>query len=125
MRIDALEKLGAFQALLAELDPDHVENLARRDGKFAADDAVFGFCVPFDFDFLDVGFVAFLNLKEQVHRPGLHVGIFPRQDDGIDIAVGPVHVLQGFDIFGETFGRERVADVHLELLADLVGGEKS
>ena len=72
--VHLVEVIQAFQALLADLDAHHVEDFAGRNGQFAADDLVLGLEVAADLDFLDVGFLAFVDLKFQVHRAGVHVG---------------------------------------------------
>ena len=121
LRLDRLEQLRAFQALLAELHFDHVKNLPRRNGQLAADDAVLGFDIALDFNPFDIRFAAFLNFVNQIHRSHLRVRIFARADQGIDVAFRAIHVLDRLQIFGQPFGSENGADRHLQVSGNLIG----
>ena len=56
-----------------------IEHLARGNRQLTADDLVLGLGVAANFNFLDVGFLAFVNFIFQIHRAGLGVR------DGIDL----------------------------------------
>ena len=104
------EVLHLFEDLLADFDADHVIDFAGIDGEFAADDAVLGFLVAFDVNFLDVVGVAFLDVDGDVHGAAGGVGGAGGLDEGVAVLIGgekapgTVHVADGFQSASKAAG---------------------
>src|SRR5206468_9334620 len=96
--LDFLEVVQTFQAGLADLDVDHVEDLAGIDGQLAPDHAVLGLGVATNFDFLDLRLLALADLVLDVYRAGLRVGVAAGGDFGVDVAFGAEGVLDSVGI---------------------------
>ena len=117
--IHAVEIAQPFQALLAELDPHHVEDFARRDRQLAPDHLVLGLGIAANLDVLDADLLAFLDLELEVHGARLRVGDsqhlqVARGGGDINIAFGAVEILHRLDILGHALRGEDVAHVHLQ-----------
>src|SRR5581483_5696063 len=115
--IDLFEVLQSFEALFAALNADHIEYFTRRHRQLAPNDFVFGLGIAADFDLFDVGFLAFLNLKIQIHGAGVGVGNAHHRQAAagrahIDVSFGAINVLDVFGVLLEALGREDVAHVH-------------
>ena len=129
MCFDAIEVTQAFQALLASFDLDHVEGFARRDGEFAADNAVFGLGISFDLDLFDYRFLAFLNFVSEIDRAGLSIGIAMGDNRNVigvalaDVTFGAVKVLDHLHVFLQVLRLEDGTDRHLQSTQNVVGGD--
>ena len=117
--IHLAEVIQAFDAHLAVVDAHHVEHVAGRDGQFSADDAILGFDVAANLNFLDEGFLALVNFEFQIHRAAFRVGHLvddqiARAGGDVNVAFGPVKILDCGGVLGQAVRGEGVAEIHLQ-----------
>ena len=122
LRLHLLEIAHLFQAALAPLDTDHVENLARGDGQLASDDLVFGLGISLDLDLLNArdALVFALDFVDQVDCAALRVRHFDRLDSHVDVTAASIEIPNIIDVGLELLRAEDRADAHLHAFAALV-----
>ena len=108
-RIHIIEEARVLQAQLADLHAHKVEHITGAQHEFAQDHDALGLHIALDDNGLDVEFLTFRHLVIEVDVARVDVGLAQQAHPGVQVAAGPVEVLQALDILVDLGGPEHHA----------------